>query len=337
MDMNPPPGLIEGLCSVGKVGMVYGPPSAGKTNFILDMLVKLAMGLELPFAGVPQRRIKSVYCTEEGLRDIPLRLKAAADANGWPPGENLGDYIRVCDRLPTLQKSGSTDLSELSIGLSQLRDECGFVPEILVVDTFANAIGDADENSNTDMTCIMRELHGFAQEEKLIVVLAHHSGKGNGENIRGASAIKGNLDFAINILPGTGYTKVRAEKVRDYALFKSKQFVIVASGKSCAIRWSEVASGDFDEGNRLKPDLVRSIEEVLGRIAPEPKLAVSSQKILDELAGQGTYLTLPTLNDRLKEWSNRSNCAIRCIEFPTKRNVRRTFYFKNIEIEEGEV
>jgi hypothetical protein len=168
-------------------------------------------------------------------------------------------------------------------------------------------------------------------------VLAHHSGKGNGENIRGASAIKGNLDFAINILPGTGYTKVRAEKVRDYALFKSKQFVIVASGKSCAIRWSEVASGDFDEGNRLKPDLVRSIEEVLGRIAPEPKLAVSSQKILDELAGQGTYLTLPTLNDRLKEWSNRSNCAIRCIEFPTKRNVRRTFYFKNIEIEEGEV
>lgn len=337
MDLNPPPGLIEGLSANEKVGMVYGPPGAGKTNLILDTLVKLAMGHPLPFAGVPQHRIKSVYFTEEGLRDIPLRIMAAANQNGWPEDENLGDYIRVCERLPTLHKKGSPDLEEVSLGLSQLRDQFGFVPEVLVVDTLANALGDAEENENSDMTPVMRELIAFVQQEKLIVLLSHHCSKNNVENIRGAGAIKANLDFAINIVPTRNGVKVRVGKMRDYDHFPILFFTIQPLGRSCAVSWSRSPEPDPDEDHEELDQLRIQVERILELIAPTKKGGVSAQKILDQLLQMGKKMSLPTLKGYLAKWTAHRESRILTTKDDKGKHVHIEYYIANDESTEEEV
>ncbi len=228
--------LIEDVLPEQGVGSVFGPTYSGKTFVCIDLALTVANGLSY-WHGFPVNASGPVvYVAMEGSFDFVDRIDAwlLAHADQGVSDDNFFVLMEEAVDLASLESLGRLleDIRELS-------------PALVIIDTQALATAGTEENSNTEMTLVMRNIKKLAQVINGLVMTVHHTGwpGANGQvptRARGASAQRAALDVEIGVLNGNlVFTKIKAAAPPG-----PRPFTLTPSGESV---WAESPGGTPDD------------------------------------------------------------------------------------------
>ncbi len=185
--------FVEGVFIRGAMSVVYGPSNCGKTFFMADLALHVALGLE--WRGREVERLGVIYCALEGAYGIANRVAAFALAGGLdgqripfaiiPVSLNLLDPNADTGRLIDAIKAAAERM-EIPVGL-------------VVMDTLSRAMAGGNENSPEDMGALVTNSARIQQATGAHVAWIHHSGKDQAQGARGHSLLRAATDTEIEI------------------------------------------------------------------------------------------------------------------------------------------
>lgn len=207
---NAPPleWIVDAVLPKAATGVVFGPSGAGKSSWVLDFVLHIAAGLPWRSRTVKQQRV--LYIAGEGaggFRGAGGRYGRARRKLGIerPPLHfitNKSPNLFSADDPPKLARLMQTS-RDTPVGL-------------VIFDTLAQMTPGADENSAKDMTIALKNCRMIHEATGAMVLLIAHAGKDLDRGIRGSTAIKGDVDVAIEVTErGGGIHVARIDKMRD--------------------------------------------------------------------------------------------------------------------------
>lgn len=167
---------------------IWGAPKTGKSFWMLDVAMHVALGRE--YRGRVVEQGTCIYLALEGQSGMRKRVLAFLK-------HHFGDKIPFIPfRLIMVPVTLTTDADTL---IDEIRFELGAddVPKLVVVDTLARAIL-GDENSSKDMAAFIAAAGKIEQAFECCVAVVHHSGW-NAEHSRGASSLPAAVDVEARI------------------------------------------------------------------------------------------------------------------------------------------
>lgn len=179
--------LVPGLIAQGQLVLLGGRPKGGKSWLVLQLVQCVDTGQS--FLGKETKTAKALYIAlEDGERRVYQRCQLLK----WQPRQ--AEVLFHVGRF-----DGSDGLA--GPGLAQI-DRLALAYDLIIIDTLiATLSGGINENDNTRMGLIINELARIAHKSDTAVVLVHHTGKSNSDDIfntlRGASAIRGGYDVGL--------------------------------------------------------------------------------------------------------------------------------------------
>lgn len=194
--------LVPGLLPCADLSAVFGASGSGKTFFVLDLVAHVATGQ--PWQGRKVTQARVAYIVAEGAIGFRDRVQAWCDFHGVEP-EDLDLYV-LPDTPNFLEKTDVVDL------VRQLRV---VAPGLVVVDTLAQVVPGAAENSSEDMGRALAHCRAIRKATGAPVLLVAHSGKDGARGLRGWSGIKGALDSEIEVTRTEAYRAATVTKLKD--------------------------------------------------------------------------------------------------------------------------
>lgn len=195
--------LIKHVLPKAEVGVMYGPPGAGKSFLVADFALSVARGTEWRGRKVAQGTV--AYIVAEGAGGFRLRLRALREHFGVSLS---GLPLKILDEAPNLlEKKDVTDL------VASLRTLPGL--ELIVVDTLAQVTPGANENSGEDMGRALGHCKALHRATGAMVLLVAHSGKDEARGVRGWSGIRGAVDVEIQVERSDKYRAATITKMKD--------------------------------------------------------------------------------------------------------------------------
>lgn len=187
---KPPRWIIKGILPERSTGMTFGGSGDGKTFVLVDMVCRIAMGME--WQGRKVRRGRVVYICAEGAGGFTSRIRAWALQNKKDLKE-LGDWLTVIPAAPNfLQKKDVEELTAEILAYNKHTD-------LIVIDTMAQTTTGGDENSAKDMNIALKYLEALRNATKSAAHLVHHAGKNEDRGARGSSTLKAALDVQFQV------------------------------------------------------------------------------------------------------------------------------------------
>jgi len=151
------------------------------------------------------------YIAGEGHAGLGRRLAALCKHRGVKL-----QNIMISNTAIALTERGNVEAVVRMI--RQLISEHG-TPALIVVDTLARNFGGLDENSNKDMGLFVQHMDRLKHELQTTVLIVHHTGQGNKDRARGASALKGAVDIEHRVEARAGGTiALQTTKMKDAEL-----------------------------------------------------------------------------------------------------------------------
>lgn len=212
-----PDPLIGGWLSRDTLARVYGPSGHGKSFVVLDMAACVASGR--PWHGRPVQRAGVVYGLAEGVAGMAKRAAAWSERHGVEHG------------VLFLPRAVQIMSPEWPAFVEAMRRRA---PGLIILDTQARSTAGRNENDNSDMSEVVARLDELRMATGACVLLVHHKGL-NGEQARGASAVKGAMDVEHDVTRvGTRIT-VRNGKQKDDAESEPLELDMVPMGRSIVL------------------------------------------------------------------------------------------------------
>jgi len=177
--------LIKGLLPKTGLTIVWGPPKSGKSFWVLDVALHIALGR--PYRGRRVQQGPVVYVAAEGEHGFRARIAAFRIKYDLPDGT---PFFLVAAR-PNLV----ADRSEL---VESIRDCLGAGPPALVVLDTLNRTMAGSESSDEDMTAYIRAVDAIVDAFHCSVIVVHHSGVA-ANRPRGHTSLSGAADAQIAI------------------------------------------------------------------------------------------------------------------------------------------
>lgn len=205
--------LIKSYLDMGSLAVLFGEPGSMKSFLAIDMGYCIATGKE--WHGNPVRKSGPVfYIAGEGFAGLSKRLRAWSLAKGI---DLEGIPFFISNRPTQLLDPGST--SEVIRSIDELKDKHG-LPVFVVIDTLNRNFGSGDENNTEDMTAFIQSIDmAIRTRYGCSVLIIHHTPLNDPKRARGASALRGALDWEYCLSKHTGdVKKLSATKVKDYEL-----------------------------------------------------------------------------------------------------------------------
>ena len=182
--------LVKGWLQHRALTAVIGPPNAGKSAVVLDLVCSMAA--ERPaeqkigyWKNVPVQRVRVLYVAGEGVSGVANRIAAWEHTHGVKVSANIG----ITDSPFHFQSS--------QLAWNKLVDkvvEGGY--ELIVFDTMATMNVGTDENSATEMGAVISDLNLLVKATNACVLLVHHTTRDT-QHARGSSALLGALASEI--------------------------------------------------------------------------------------------------------------------------------------------
>lgn len=186
-----PKWLITDYLRHQEVGVIYGPPNAGKSFLALDWALHVAAGL--PWRDHPVEQAPVVYFAGEGAFSLQRRIRAWLTYHKQTAPPVYFQTRPVDFKDPDIIEQASEALRSYRV-----EGNIGLTPKLLIVDTLSQFFGGGEENG-PDMAHFVGHCRYLAQEEMCAVLIIHHTNKG-GVSERGHTALRGNSDvmFSVN-------------------------------------------------------------------------------------------------------------------------------------------
>jgi hypothetical protein len=208
LECKAPVFLIDGLIEADTLGMLFGNPGCGKSFVAVDIALCVASGA--PFHDKSVKQGPVFFIAGEGHNGLARRFQAWSVSRGIPlDGIPLFKSARSAQFLNT---SSNVAVAE-SIGeLAKLHGS----PSLIIVDTLARNFGPGDENSTSDMGAFITAVDNLrAQYLGATVLLVHHSGHYDKQRARGASSLKGGVDFEFRVEKAEEVISLYCTKMKD--------------------------------------------------------------------------------------------------------------------------
>ncbi len=185
--------FIEGLLIKAAMSVTYGPSNCGKTFFMADLALHVAMGLE--WRGREVERAGVIYCAMEGAHGIANRVAAFALTCGLAGQEIPFAIIPVALNL----LDPNADTSRLIDAIKEAAARMAIPVGLVVMDTLSRAMAGGNENSPEDMGALVANSDRIRQATGAHVAWIHHSGKDQAQGARGHSLLRAATDTEIEI------------------------------------------------------------------------------------------------------------------------------------------
>ena len=279
--------LVDNVIPRAGLTFIYGPPGSAKSFLALHLAHCVSLGRE--FFGQRVERGGVLYLALEGGAGIRLRLVAAREHD-----EALHSAPFALIDHPTQMLGPVNERGKLYESIHAIRQQLaamGIELKLIVIDTFARALGAADENSSTDIGEMLAVLEGLARESGAAIVVIAHPGKNQSSKLRGHSSMLGACDAAWEVKVGAGGRRLLScVKIKDgkgdvgFAFELEEIHVVAASGvmSTCRVRELGLASpSKAKPGNDADRVIVRTIEAMLAETPSQT--SVSRQRLLSAL------------------------------------------------------
>lgn len=230
--LRPPPEFyFPGIIPTESVGALIAPSDSGKSFFALHCGLTLATGIEGMgrAAGAPK---DVLYIPMEGSRDISHnRLPAWQQKQGV--SQELMDHLRIVENFPDV-----LDGERVGQMLQRQRDE-GLDVDLLLVDTYGRAMGEADldENKAAEVRRFVRQMERIKRLMGTTVLLIHHTAKDKSNTSAGSYALQADCDFWISVETAweVRAMAVSCGKMKGAARFDPLYFDVQNTGSSLTL------------------------------------------------------------------------------------------------------
>lgn len=177
------PYLIKGWLDQGAVSVVYGEPNVGKSFWAIDVAHHVQEGL--PWAGLRVRQGNVLYVAAEGGAMFDNRLVA----------RKARFHVLQGPVTLTGRNSDTQGLVEAVLALSERVGAFSMI----IIDTLARVMGDADENAAADIGQLVKNVDRIKEATGAHVMIVHHTGKDTARGARGHSSLRAAVDTEIRL------------------------------------------------------------------------------------------------------------------------------------------
>lgn len=251
--------IIKGVLPRAALGVIFGESGAGKSFVVMDMIAAVARGVD--WRGCRTKAGRVVMVVAEGLAGARGRLAAYARHHGVDltkmPFGVIGD-------VPNLKGMDHKLIA------AQVREWGG--ADIIVVDTLAQSVAGANENSAEDMGMAIKHCKQLHESTGALVLLVHHSGKDASRGARGWSGIKAACDVELEVL--------RNGNQRSFKVSKSKDG---RDGDEVAFKLNTVVLGEDEDGDDITSCVVEYTNEPIMPNNPKDKLTEKHHAVMGVL------------------------------------------------------
>lgn len=237
--------LVHGVIPLGGLILVWGPPKQGKSFWIFDLMMHVALGRD--YRGRRVRQGAVIYCAFEGQKGFEQRVEAFRQ-RVLPKGT---DECSVPFYLEKLRLDLVKDHTEL---IASIRAPLGEVfPAAVVLDTLNRSMHGSESN-DADMSAYIAAADAIREAfPDCAVIIIHHSGHGQ-DRPRGHSALIGAVDAQIAV------KKDRADNV----IATVEEMKDGESGAIFASRLERVVVGIDEDGEEITSCIVVAVDAVGG-------------------------------------------------------------------------
>lgn len=199
----PPVPVIDGVIFLDNLARLSSEPGRGKTFLALDMALCVATGT--PWHGHKVRQGRVLYLVGEGLSGLNQRVEAWESYHRKAVPEGAVEWL---DLPLELHDPEGIDPD----GLATYVQEEGFT--VVIVDTQARYTAGMEENSNSEVGVLVKNLDRLKKAVGACILLIHHVTIGT-DRPRGASALNGAIDTELILVSGGGRGVVKLQNPKQ--------------------------------------------------------------------------------------------------------------------------
>jgi 5S rRNA maturation endonuclease (ribonuclease M5) len=179
--------LVKGIIPRVGLTVVWGKPKCGKSFWLFDCLMHVALGWEYRGRRIHQGPI--IYCSFEGQTGLEARVEAF----------RLQRLDRQVGTVPFYLQPITLDLvKEHQALIATIRQTLGDSPPVAVaLDTLNRSLA-GSESSDEHMSAYVKAADAIREAFGCAVIIVHHCGH-NDERMRGHSSLLGALDAEVSV------------------------------------------------------------------------------------------------------------------------------------------
>lgn len=243
--------FVEDLLRDEEFSVIYGQSNCGKTFFMLDLAMHVALGREWRGKAVEQGGV--IYAALEGGHGTKNRIVAFREHYGIKEAIPLAIIPSSINFL-----DDESDMPAFLQAVMSAKERLGRV-RLIVVDTLARAISGGDENSSSDMGKLIINADALRKLTGAHICFVHHSGKDELRGARGHSSLRAAVDTEIEIsrLDTVSPSKIKIVKQREMEMIEEMAFsltrIVLGENKrgkeitSCIVMPADVVEKDRRE------------------------------------------------------------------------------------------
>lgn len=202
--------IVDGLLPERGFSMLYGPSGVGKSFVVLDIMKKIATGID--WFGSRTKKGFAIYVSGEGRAGLKKRTRAWIVHSG-----KTAAYIPFAVYDGALNLSQKEDVERFVRTLEALAYDTGIPLRLVVFDTLARCTVGKSDSDSKDMGEVVDNCAYIQSELDTAVMLVHHTGHDHQERARGSSAIRAAVDTEISVSKSKSDSgvKVQVTKQKD--------------------------------------------------------------------------------------------------------------------------
>lgn len=290
--------FIEGVLPSGSLSIVYGAPGTGKTFFVLDAALHVALGRR--WMGRDVKAGGVLYCCLEGIFGFRNRVSAFREHYGLQ--DSTMPFASISS--PLNLRGSADDARRLIQAIKDAEQQTGQKIDLVTIDTLSRSLAGGDENMSSDLGAVIRHAQSVVDATGTHLLMVHHSGKDRARGPRGHSILSGNVDVMIEITrePGSSTSVASSIKQRDLEPFddiafslRSVQVGTNSRGKSinsCVIEQTappdltESTMGEQRDMRLMQKSIIHEIHEMVAvgrcRFGVVPEQGMPSVTVVDK-------------------------------------------------------
>jgi hypothetical protein len=239
------PWLVKGLIPREGLVVVWGPPKCGKSFFVFDLLMHVALGWDYRGRKVTQAPVVYVAC--EGERGLGARVAAFKQKHGVADAP----FYLITTRLDLVAERDKL--------IGAIRAQIGDIePGAIAIDTLNRSIA-GSESSDEDMGNYVKAADAVREAFRCVVIVVHHCGHDD-KRPRGHTSLTGAADAQLATKSdGDGLVTTAVEYLKDGA-----------AGDVISSRLEQLTVGTDEDGAPITSCVVVPAEDVTLNAEPKP-------------------------------------------------------------------